>query len=88
MYSGHRESDAYRDTVVGAMRSYVTEHGGDNIAGDPVKIAHAIYDLTQLPEPTFTYSFRCRYFCDFTTSISSSSRDIRGAKGVGRICGF
>lgn len=44
-------SDAYRDTAVGAMRNYIREHGEENIAGDPVKIAHAIYDLTQLPAP-------------------------------------
>ncbi|TNH02477.1 SDR family NAD(P)-dependent oxidoreductase [Testudinibacter sp. TR-2022] len=45
------ESDTYKDSTVGQVRSYIQEYGEDNIAGDPQKIAAAVYALTQLPEP-------------------------------------
>ncbi|MDO5638969.1 MAG: SDR family NAD(P)-dependent oxidoreductase [Neisseria sp.] len=45
------ESEAYRHSGVAAMRNYIAEHGEANLAGDPVKIAAAIYGLIEQPEP-------------------------------------
>lgn len=46
-----QESDAYRDSPVGAVRRYIETQGAETTSGDPVKMAAAIVDLAQLPEP-------------------------------------
>jgi NAD(P)-dependent dehydrogenase (short-subunit alcohol dehydrogenase family) len=45
------ESNVYKDGAVGKLRSWVEEHGDANASGDPVKMAAAIYTLSQMPEP-------------------------------------
>ncbi len=45
------ESDTYRNTAVGALRSYIQHYAEEGLAGDPVKIAAAIYDLTRQDQP-------------------------------------
>jgi NAD(P)-dependent dehydrogenase (short-subunit alcohol dehydrogenase family) len=46
-----QETEAYRNSAVGSVRRYIEEHGEENTAGDPVKIADAIYGLTQQVDP-------------------------------------
>ncbi|WP_321887725.1 SDR family NAD(P)-dependent oxidoreductase [Paraburkholderia bannensis] len=43
--------DAYKDGVVGKLREQVKNFGDEFISGDPVKMASAIYTVSQLPEP-------------------------------------
>ncbi|WP_322051753.1 SDR family NAD(P)-dependent oxidoreductase [Paraburkholderia bannensis] len=43
--------DAYKDGVVGKLREQVKNFGEEFISGDPVKMASAIYTVSQLPEP-------------------------------------
>lgn len=43
--------DAYKDGVVGKLREQVKNFGDEFISGDPVKMASAIYMVSQLPEP-------------------------------------
>ncbi|MFM0737267.1 SDR family NAD(P)-dependent oxidoreductase [Paraburkholderia xenovorans] len=45
------ELDAYRDGAVGNLRRQVKEVGDEYASGDPVKMADAIYTISQLPEP-------------------------------------
>ena len=45
------ESEVYKQSAVGAMRRYIKESGEENLSGDPLKIAAAIYDLTRQAEP-------------------------------------
>jgi NAD(P)-dependent dehydrogenase (short-subunit alcohol dehydrogenase family) len=45
------ETETYRDTAVGQMRRYVEPAGSAVYAGDPAKLAAAIYHTTRQPEP-------------------------------------
>ncbi|GJH06901.1 SDR family NAD(P)-dependent oxidoreductase [Paraburkholderia terrae] len=45
------ELDAYKDGAVGNLRRWLEEHGETSVSGDPVKMAEAIYTISQMPEP-------------------------------------
>ncbi|RAR62532.1 NADP-dependent 3-hydroxy acid dehydrogenase YdfG [Paraburkholderia unamae] len=45
------ELGAYKDGVVGKLRQQIKEVGDEYASGDPVKMAAAIYTISQLPEP-------------------------------------
>ncbi len=45
------ELDDYKESVVGTLRRQVQQVGDEYASGDPVKMAAAIYALSQLPEP-------------------------------------
>lgn len=45
------ETETYRDAAVGQLRRWIQQHGDDNTSGDPQKMADAIYQASQLPEP-------------------------------------
>jgi NAD(P)-dependent dehydrogenase (short-subunit alcohol dehydrogenase family) len=45
------ELDAYKDGAVGKLRRWLEEHGETSVSGDPVKMAEAIYTISQMPEP-------------------------------------
>jgi NAD(P)-dependent dehydrogenase (short-subunit alcohol dehydrogenase family) len=45
------ELDEYKDGPVGQLRRLIEEVGEEISSGDPVKMADAIYALTQMPEP-------------------------------------
>ncbi|TKC80172.1 SDR family NAD(P)-dependent oxidoreductase [Trinickia terrae] len=46
-----RERDDYKDSAVGKLRRWIEENGEANASGDPVKMADAIYAISQMPEP-------------------------------------
>jgi len=45
------ETETYRNATVGQLRRWIIEHGDENNAGDPVKMADAIYTLSQKEQP-------------------------------------
>jgi NAD(P)-dependent dehydrogenase (short-subunit alcohol dehydrogenase family) len=45
------EREDYKDSAVGKLRRWIEENGDTNISGDPVKMAGAIYTLSQMTEP-------------------------------------
>ncbi|WP_234487614.1 SDR family NAD(P)-dependent oxidoreductase [Paraburkholderia aspalathi] len=45
------ELDEYKDSVVGRLRRWIAENGDAYASGDPVKMADAIYTVSQMPEP-------------------------------------
>ena len=45
------ELDEYKDSVVGKLRRWIAENGDAYASGDPVKMAGAIYTVSQMPEP-------------------------------------
>ena len=45
------ELDEYKDSVVGKLRRWIAENGDAYASGDPVKMADAIYTVSQMPEP-------------------------------------
>ncbi|MBV6749592.1 SDR family NAD(P)-dependent oxidoreductase [Pseudomonas chlororaphis] len=45
------ERDDYKDSAVGKLRHWVEENGEESASGDPIKMADAIYTVSQLPEP-------------------------------------
>jgi NAD(P)-dependent dehydrogenase (short-subunit alcohol dehydrogenase family) len=46
-----QELDDYKDSAVGKLRRWIEENGEANASGDPVKMADAIYTISQMPEP-------------------------------------
>jgi NAD(P)-dependent dehydrogenase (short-subunit alcohol dehydrogenase family) len=46
-----KEQDVYKDSAVGKLRRWIEENGEEYASGDPVKMAEAIYTVSQLPEP-------------------------------------
>lgn len=46
-----QELDAYRDSAVGKLRRWIAQEGDANASGDPVKMADAIYTVSQMAEP-------------------------------------
>jgi len=45
------ELDEYKDSAVGKLRRWIAENGDAYASGDPVKMADAIYTVSQMPEP-------------------------------------
>ena len=43
--------DAYKDSAVGKLRRWIEGNGEETASGDPVKMAAAIYSISQMPEP-------------------------------------
>ncbi|MGU7768723.1 SDR family NAD(P)-dependent oxidoreductase [Burkholderia sp. MR1-5-21] len=46
-----RQLDDYHDSAVGKLRRWIQENGEESASGDPVKMADAIYTISQMPEP-------------------------------------
>jgi NAD(P)-dependent dehydrogenase (short-subunit alcohol dehydrogenase family) len=46
-----QELDVYKDSAVGKLRRWIEENGEENASGDPVKMAAAIYTISQMAEP-------------------------------------
>ena len=46
-----QELDAYKDSIVGKLRRQIVEVGEEQASGDPVKMADAIYTVSQMQEP-------------------------------------
>jgi NAD(P)-dependent dehydrogenase (short-subunit alcohol dehydrogenase family) len=46
-----QELDAYKDGIVGKLRRQIVEVGDEQASGDPVKMADAIYTVSQMQEP-------------------------------------
>ncbi|ANB73081.1 short-chain dehydrogenase [Paraburkholderia phytofirmans OLGA172] len=46
-----QEIDAYKDGIVGQLRRQIVEVGEEQASGDPVKMADAIYTVSQMHEP-------------------------------------
>jgi len=45
------ESEVYKNSAVGHLRRWIEENGEDTTSGDPVKMADAIFNLSQLEHP-------------------------------------
>jgi NAD(P)-dependent dehydrogenase (short-subunit alcohol dehydrogenase family) len=45
------EHDDYKESAVGKLRRWIEENGEADISGDPVKMADAIYTVSQMAEP-------------------------------------
>ena len=45
------ELEDYKDSAVGKLRRWIEENGDAAASGDPVKMADAIYTISQMPEP-------------------------------------
>jgi len=46
-----QELEDYKASAVGKLRRWIEENGEESASGDPVKMADAIYTLSQMPEP-------------------------------------
>jgi NAD(P)-dependent dehydrogenase (short-subunit alcohol dehydrogenase family) len=83
-----RETDAYRDSAVGAVRRYIKEHGEENNAGDPVKIATAIYDLTQQDDPPLRTALGVDTFATLQKAYGESLKTLESQKALAESVAF
>jgi NAD(P)-dependent dehydrogenase (short-subunit alcohol dehydrogenase family) len=83
-----RETDAYRDSAVGAVRRYIKEHGEENNAGDPVKIATAIYDLTQQDDPPLRTALGVDTFATLQKIYGESLKTLEAQKALAESVAF
>lgn len=77
-----KETDVYRDSAVGAVRRYIEEMGAENTSGDPVKMAAAIFDVTQLPEPPLRTALGVDVFATLQKSYAESLKALEAQKDV------
>ncbi|BCP53974.1 short-chain dehydrogenase/reductase [Kaistia sp. 32K] len=83
-----QETDAYRNSAVGAVRRYIEEHGEANTAGDPVKIADAIYELTQQAEPPLRTALGVDTFATLQKAYSDSLKTLEAQKALAQSVAF
>jgi NAD(P)-dependent dehydrogenase (short-subunit alcohol dehydrogenase family) len=74
------ESEAYRDSAVGAVRRYIEEMGAENTAGDPVKMAAAIFALAQQPAPPLRTALGVDVFATLQKSYADSLAALQAQK--------
>ncbi len=79
-----QESDVYRDSAVGAVRRYIEEMGAENTSGDPVKMAAAIFDLVQLPEPPLRTALGVDVFATLQKSYAESLSALQAQEALAR----
>ena len=82
------ESEAYRDSAVGQVRRYIEQYGEDNIAGDPVKIAAAIYQLTQLSEPPLRTALGVDTFATLEQAYANNVTALAAQKALAESVAF
>ncbi|MBI6941566.1 SDR family NAD(P)-dependent oxidoreductase [Pseudomonas putida] len=75
-----QESEVYRDSAVGAVRRYIEEMGAENTAGDPVKMAAAIFALAQQAEPPLRTALGVDVFATLQKSYAESLRALEAQK--------
>ena len=82
------ESEVYRDSAVGQVRRYIEQYGEDNIAGDPVKIAAAIYQLTQLSEPPLRTALGVDTFATLEQAYANNVTALAAQKALAESVAF
>ena len=82
------ESEVYRDSAVGQVRRYIEQYGEDNIAGDPVKIAAAIYQLTQLSEPPLRTALGVDTFATLEQAYANNVAALAAQKALAESVAF
>jgi NAD(P)-dependent dehydrogenase (short-subunit alcohol dehydrogenase family) len=83
-----QETDAYRNSAVGAVRRYIEEHGEENNAGDPVKIADAIYGVTQLAQPPLRTALGVDTFATLQRAYANSAKALQEQKKLAESVAF
>lgn len=76
------ESDAYKNGTVGQLRRWITEHGEESNAGDPQKMADAIYTLSQQAEPPLRTVLGADAFQILKGSYEKSLQSLEEQKAV------
>lgn len=76
------ETQAYRDGTVGQLRRWIAEHGEENNAGDPLKMAEAIYTLSQQAEPELRTVLGADAFDILKGSYAKSLQSLEAQKEI------
>lgn len=83
-----KETEAYRSSAVGAVRRYIEEHGEENNAGDPVKIADAIYGLTQQVQPPLRTALGVDTYATLAQAYANSLMALKAQKELAESVAF
>lgn len=83
-----QETEAYRNSAVGAVRRYIEERGQENNAGDPVKIADAIYELTQQIQPPLRTALGVDCYATLKQAYAGSLKALEAQKKLAESVAF
>lgn len=74
--------DAYKGSAVGNLRGWIEQHGEDTASGDPLKMADAIYTLSQLQKPPLRTVLGGDAYAALEAGYSRSLADIQAQKAL------
>lgn len=75
-----KELDAYKPGVVGQLREHFKAGGDDIASGDPVKMADAIYTLSQMAEPPLRTALGTDAYAVLETTYARSLAALQAQK--------
>lgn len=79
-----QETDAYRDSAVGAARRYIEQMEDGYASGDPIKMAEAIFDVAQQPEPPLRTALGVDVFATLQKSYADSLSALEAQEALAR----
>jgi len=77
-----KETEDYRDSGVGKLRRWIEESGDANASGDPVKMADAIYAISQMPEPPLRTALGGDAYAVLDSAYAESLAKLRAQKDM------
>lgn len=83
------QSEAYHSgTTVGKMRDYIQNYGEDSVAGDPVKIARAVIDLTTADTPPLRTALGTDTYAVLEQAYAKSVTDLKAQEELAKSVAF
>lgn len=76
------ETEAYRDSAVGAVRRYIQEHGEASIAGDTVKIAAAIVEQINHDAPPLRTALGVDTYANLEKAYAANLKALQAQKAL------
>ncbi len=74
--------EAYKGSAVGNLRGWIEQHGEDTASGDPLKMADAIYTLSQLHKPPLRTVLGGDAYAALEAGYARSLADIQAQKAL------
>lgn len=83
------QSEAYHSgTTVGKMRDYIQSYGEESIAGDPVKIARAVIDLTTADTPPLRTALGNDTYATLEQAYAKHAADLKAQEALAKSVAF
>lgn len=77
-----QELEDYKDSAVGKLRGWIEENGEETASGDPVKMADAIYTVSQMTEPPLRTVLGGDAYASLESGYARSLAALRAQKDI------